>query len=132
MTIERPSFRPHSHARDLALLRASLVATWLATAVASALEAHGQSASLMAAAGLHAPLLAALALWGGVAADLGIGLWLWLRPSRAAVDAALAATAVLTIVATVLLPGLWLHPLGPLLKNLPIVAALVVLRRSLW
>ncbi|HEX7689898.1 MAG TPA: DoxX-like family protein, partial [Burkholderiaceae bacterium] len=75
---------------------------------------------------------AALALWGGVAADLGIGLWLWLRPSRAAVDAALAATAVLTIVATVLLPGLWLHPLGPLLKNLPIVAALVVLRRSLW
>ena len=37
MTIERPSFRPHSHARDLALLRASLVATWLATAVASAL-----------------------------------------------------------------------------------------------
>ena len=41
MTLERPSFRPHSHARDLALLRASLVATWLATAIASAQSTSG-------------------------------------------------------------------------------------------
>ena len=36
----------------------------------------------------------------------------------------------MTIVTTALLPAMWLHPLGPLLKNLPIAAALVVLRRN--
>ena len=31
---------------------------------------------------------------------------------------------VMTLVGTVLQPALWLHPLGPLLKNLPIAAML--------
>jgi hypothetical protein len=30
----------------------------------------------------------------------------------------------------VLNPGLWLHPLGPLLKNIPIAAVLWVLARK--
>ncbi len=32
--------------------------------------------------------------------------------------------SAMTLAATVLQPGLWLHPLGPLLKNLPIAALL--------
>jgi hypothetical protein len=36
----------------------------------------------------------------------------------------------MTITATVLLPALWLHPLGPLSKNLPIAAALYLLWQS--
>jgi hypothetical protein len=66
---------------------------------------------------------------GGAAADLAVGLALWCRPGRASYACALALMAVMTLVATVLQPGLWLHPLGPLLKNLPIAALLWHLHR---
>ncbi len=130
MTSPRPSTTPTFAARDATVLRASLVAVWLATALASALEAHGQSAALLARGGVTSPTWAAFALWSGVALDVVLGLLLWLRPRRAVFDIALAATALMTVVATVLLPAMWLHPLGPLVKNLPIVAVLFVLRRN--
>jgi hypothetical protein len=117
-------------ARDAALLRGSLVIVWLATALASALEAQGQSVALLAQAGVRSPAAAAALLWAGIAFDLVVGLLLWRRPGRLALDAALLATLAMTVVTTALLPAMWLHPLGPLLKNLPIAAALVVLRRN--
>jgi hypothetical protein len=115
-------------AREATWLRASLVAVWLITALASALEMNGRSAGLLAAAGIHSPALAATALWGGVALDVVVGLALCFAPLRAASTLAIAATLLLTLVATALLPSLWLDPLGPLSKNLPILASLLVLR----
>ena len=53
----------------------------------------------------------------------------WLRPSRTAYLMALAAMVLMTMVATGLSPSLWLHPLGPLSKNIPIAAMLYVLAR---
>jgi hypothetical protein len=115
--------------QDARLLRASLAAVWLITAAVSAVEAGGRGAALLAAAGVHSPLVANLLLWGGVALDMVVGLALCFAPPRAGATLALASTLVMTIVATVLLPSLWLDPLGPLSKNLPILAALLVLRR---
>jgi hypothetical protein len=117
-------------AADLALLRRSLVTVWLGTALASALGAGGRSAVLLDAAGVQAPALAALVLWGGVALDAALGLLLAFGPPRLAATLALGATLLMTVVTTALLPGQWLDPLGALLKNLPILAALVVLRRN--
>jgi len=37
---------------------------------------------------------------------------------------------LMTLATTVLLPTLWLHPLGPLLKNLPIAALLWALAQT--
>jgi hypothetical protein len=68
-------------------------------------------------------------LWGGVALDVAIGLLLWLAPLRLAATAALAATLAMTLITTAVLPGQWLDPLGSLVKNLPILAALMLLRR---
>jgi len=64
---------------------------------------------------------------GGSAVDLGLGLLLWLKPSRPTYLLALTMMALMTVVATWLMPTLWLDPLGPLLKNLPIAAILLVL-----
>lgn len=36
---------------------------------------------------------------------------------------------LMTFTATLLVPALWLHPLGPLTKNLPIAVALLLLAR---
>lgn len=113
--------------RDMAWLRFSLVFVWLATAGASIWELNGQSTALLVAAGIDDPALRRGLILGGAALDALLGLLLWLRPTRAVYLAALAAMLGMTVVATVLLPALWQHPLGPLTKNLPIAAGLWLL-----
>ena len=119
----------HASAR---LLRASLVVVWLATAVVSVWELHGQSRELLAGlptawAGGHAPWLPTAIILAGAAADAVLGLWLALRPGRKAYGAALLMMLAMTLLATAIHPAWWLHPFGPLTKNLPIAAILWVL-----
>lgn len=121
---------PKARSGSLHLLRASLVAVWLATALVSALDGGSRGAAMLVQAGVHDAALRALLLWGGVALDAALGVALAFAPLRAAATLAFAATALMTVISTVLIPGAWLDPLGPLLKNLPILAALRVLRRS--
>ncbi|QGW84787.1 DoxX-like family protein [Variovorax paradoxus] len=117
---------------DVRLLRFSLVAVWLFTAVASIVELDGQSSRVLAEAGVGSPLwLVRCLIIGGAAADLLTGLGLWWRPGRASYLAALVLLLVMTTAATLLQPNLWLHPLGPLLKNLPIAALLWHLYRRI-
>ena len=119
----------HASAR---LLRASLVVVWLATAVVSVWELHGQSRELLAGlptawAGGHALWLPTAIILAGAAADAVLGLWLALRPGRKAYGAALLIMLAMTLLATAIQPAWWLHPFGPLTKNLPIAAILWVL-----
>ncbi len=114
------------------LLRASLVVVWLATAVVSVWELHSQSRELLAGlptawAGGHAPWLPTAIILAGAAADAVLGLWLALRPGRQAYGAALLMMLIMTLLATAIHPAWWLHPFGPLTKNLPIAAILWVL-----
>jgi hypothetical protein len=109
------------------LLRASLVAVWLGTAVVSAITHRTQGEALLRSAGLTDDVWIQALIWGGAAADLLMGIALWRWPGRHSAWAALALMGVMTLTATVLLPHLWLDPLGSLLKNLPIAAILVVL-----
>ena len=116
--------------KELAALRFSLVFVWLATALASVWELHGQSRALLAAAGVHNLVLAQALILGGAGADAVLALAMYLKPVRTTYLAALALMLAMTLVATVLDPALWLHPLGPLTKNLPIAAILWVLARG--
>jgi len=114
------------------LLRASLVVVWLATAVVSVWELHGQSRELLAGlptawAGGDAPWLPTAIILAGAAVDAVLGLWLALRPGRQAYGAALLMMLIMTLLATAIHPAWWLHPFGPLTKNLPIAAILWVL-----
>ena len=117
------------------LLRASLVVVWLATAVVSVWELHGQSRELLAGlptawAGGHVPWLPTAIILAGAAADAVLGLWLALRAGRKAYGAALLMMLIMTLLATAIHPAWWLHPFGPLTKNLPIAAILWVLRQD--
>ena len=111
-------------------LRVSLVCVGLATALASVWELEGQSRAVLHAAGVHDAWLVRGLVVSGAAVDALLGLALWLRPARATYLAALAVMLLMTLVATVLDPGLWLHPLGPLTKNIPMAAALWILAKT--
>ena len=93
----------HASAR---MLRASLVVVWLATAVVSVWELHGQSRELLAGlptawAGGHAPWLPTAIILAGAAADAVLGLWLALRPGRKAYGAALLVMLAMTLLARI-------------------------------
>ena len=111
-------------------LRLSLVFVWLWTAIVSVWELQGQSRELLVAGGVSDTGVANALVLAGAALDAILGLWLLLRPTRPAYLLALATMVVMTLVATVLSPYLWLHPLGPLSKNIPIAVVLWLLARK--
>jgi hypothetical protein len=115
---------------ERSFLRLSLVFVWLWTAVVSVWELQGQSRALLVAGGVSNTEVANALVLAGAALDAILGLWLLLRPTCTAYLLALATMVLMTLVATVLSPYLWLHPLGPLSKNVPIAVVLWVLARK--
>jgi cation transport ATPase len=114
---------------DRRLLHASLVITWLATAAFSVIGWNGASRGVLQQAGITDRGLQDALIALGIAVDVVVGLALWWKPGRTVYLGALLAMAAMTLTGTVIQPRLWLDPLGPLLKNLPIAAVLWVLAR---
>lgn len=112
----------------LPILRWSIVAVWLITAIVSAgLYPVEASYDLLARTGIP-PALQPLMLYGAAGFDLLLGLgivflsrrrWLWLTQ--------LALISFYTVVIAWKLPEFLLHPYGPLTKNLPMLAAIWLL-----
>lgn len=109
-------------------LRLSLAFVWLWTAFVSA-GVYPLAGSLHLIAPLGLPDWAGLTLiLGGAGLDLILGVLLligWRIPWVGA--AQLALMAGYTGLVTLFLPDLWLHPLGPISKNLPVAAATLVM-----
>ena len=108
-------------------LRLSLAAVWLGSGWVS-LFAYPWAASygLLARAGLSgAPATAALI--GSAALDLALGLATLFYPRRRLWAAQAGLVGVYSLILAVRLPEYWLHPFGPALKNLPILALLWLL-----
>jgi nucleoside-diphosphate-sugar epimerase len=108
------------------VLRLSLAGLWIATGLLSfGLYPIDRSRALIGALGLHGPAGDTL-LFGGAGLDLLLGLLLLVRWRPVAVcGAMLASMAAFSAIAVLLPADYWLHPFTPLLKNLPIAAALL-------
>ena len=119
-----------SQDKSLDLLRLSLVFVWLCTALVSFLELDGRSTGLFQGTVLEGSRFIPVLIWFGILVDVVLGVALCLRPARRVYFVALGFMLLMTVVATVLSPRLWLEPLGPLTKNVPIAAILLVLARS--
>ncbi|MEH6437056.1 SDR family oxidoreductase [Massilia sp. DD77] len=112
----------------LPILRYSIVAVWLLTALVSyGLYPVEDSYALLGRSGVP-EALQPLMLYGAASFDLLLGLgilflarrrWLWL--------AQLVLIGFYTVVIAVKLPEFLLHPYGPLTKNLPMLAAIWLL-----
>ena len=109
------------------LLRWSLALTWLGSGLVGLLQPAERLAAITAEMGLAAPLGHALGTLFSLA-DLVLALALVTRWRPGLVAAAqLLLVGSYTIGLGLLLPALWGEPFGPLLKNLPILAAILAL-----
>lgn len=117
------------HARLFLLapaIRWGLALLWFVSALLGLFAGHARTLEMLAATG--APETAAFPLQIGTALlDLAIA-GLVVRDSRAriATIAQLTVVAGYTLALTLALPALWADPLGPLLKNLPILLLILV------
>ena len=112
------------------LLRLSIALVWIWTGIVSlGLYPVQQSYELLAQVGLHGAA-ASWALYGAALLDLVLGAltlaapralggWVW--------GAQLALIAGYTLLISVFLPAYWLHPYGPITKNLPMMGAIGLL-----
>jgi hypothetical protein len=114
---------------NLSLLRLSLAAVWLLTALASWHFPQTDSVSMLERIGLHGSGGIA-ALYAGIMLDTAMGLltllnlrtmqkWLWLAQGIVILS--------YSIIILIFLPEYALHPFGMLSKNLPMLAILWVL-----
>jgi uncharacterized protein YbjT (DUF2867 family) len=114
----------------LPVLRVALAVLWLWTAAVSLGWYPVQdSYALLARVGLHGAL-ATIALYGAAFLDLLLGVLTLAAPARWRRLVWLAQLALIggyTLLITVFLPEYWLHPYGPMAKNLPIAAAIALL-----
>lgn len=114
----------------LPVLRVALALLWLWTAIVSfGLYPVQDSYELLARVGLYGTL-ATFALYGAAVLDLVLGVLTLAAPAhwrRRVWLAQLALIAGYTVLITFFLPEYWLHPYGPISKNLPILAAIGLL-----
>lgn len=112
----------------LPLLRWSIALVWIVTGIVSlGLYPVADSYALLARVGITG-MLAPLMLYGAALLDLGFGIAiLVLRRRRLLWLAQLAVIVFYTAIISWRLPEFWLHPYGPLLKNLPMAAAIWLL-----
>lgn len=110
------------------LLQIALAAMWIAAAICSLIESD-VSLTLLARAGVTGGM-AEVALYGAAGIDLLIGLCTLWRPGSRIWLVQIGLVFLYTLVITLKLPEFWLHPFGPLVKNLPILAILLLLHAT--
>lgn len=112
----------------LPMLRISVALVWIWTGVVSlGLFPREESYALLERTGVPRSL-APMMLYGAALLDLCFGVATLLARRRKALWLAqMALIGIYTIIITFALPEFWLHPYGPILKNLPLLAAIYLL-----
>lgn len=113
---------------SLLLLRIALAAVWLVAGVVSmGIYPVDESYALLERVGIKGEF-APVALYGAAAIDIALGLaTLFLQNRRLLWIAQATLIGIYTVTISIFLPEFWLHPFGPLIKNLPILAAILLL-----
>lgn len=116
--------------RQQLLTRLSLSFLWLMTAAVSLTVGKDVGFQVLASANLHGDL-AWFTILAGSLLDLLIGLWLLSgRAQRLCCLVQLAVIVGYSLLLTLIAPAFWLHPFGPLSKNLPILVLIWLLYGS--
>ncbi len=110
--------------------RLSLSFLWLITAITSAFFARDIGYEVLAHGGIHGKL-ASTCIWAGSALDLCIGIWLLSgKKLKLCYFAQIVIIVIYTILLSLIKPDFWLHPFGPLTKNIPLLVLIFYLYQS--
>jgi DoxX-like family len=114
---------------DLRLIRYTLAIVWLVTgALSLGIFPQGESLVLLEQVGLHGqPAL--IALYGSAIFDMTLGALTLAYPSAKLWRVQAMLIVGYSIIIAIYLPWYWLHPFGPMLKNLPILLLLWLLHQ---
>jgi uncharacterized protein YbjT (DUF2867 family) len=128
---ERVRARDHAQLQNLlALMKASVAVVWIVTGLLSlGLYPAAQSLALLADFGLHGAWAQA-ALYAGAFVDLVLGFAVLLAPRSWLPWVWRTQLLVMmgyTLLITLRIPHWWLHPFGPILKNLPMLVGILML-----
>ena len=94
---------------------------WVITGIVALGPGWEVGMNLLRAGGI--PEMAPLAITAGALADIAIGLCIAYRPTaRFGLWAALCLSLAYVAIGSILVPGLWADPLGPMLKIWPVLA----------
>lgn len=116
-------------ATDRRLIRLTLAAMWLATgALSLGIYPQADSLSLLERVGLLGAT-ALTTLYLAAALDIVLGLLTLLRPSKFLWQAQAMLIVAYTLIISLWLTEFWLHPFGPILKNLPVLMLLWLLNK---
>jgi uncharacterized protein YbjT (DUF2867 family) len=109
------------------MLRLVLALLWIVTGLLSmcVYPVEG-SLALLGHVGLEGSA-ARLAMYGAAMLDCLLGLATLFAPGRPLWRMQFLLVAAYTLIISIFLPQYWLHPFGPVLKNLPVLALLIVL-----
>ena len=117
------------HANELALTRYVLATVWIVTGILSlGVFPQQQSLAMLSAVGLDGtPAL--VALYGSASMDILFGLLTLRAPSLWLWRTQVLVIVIYSAIIAVCLPDYYLHPFGPILKNLPILLLLWLLHQ---
>ena len=114
----------------LPMLRAAVALVWITTGIVSfGLYPAADSYELLARTGVPSSV-APLMLYGAASLDIVLGVLVFVlrgEPRRILWRVQAALIVFYSIVIAWRLPEFWLHPYGPMLKNIPLLAVLVSL-----
>ncbi len=110
--------------------RFSLSFLWIFTGLTSSFFAQDIGYEGLSKGGITGPSASACILAGSLV-DIALGLWLLLGwRLRTCYQIQITVIVIYTLLLTVVDPSFWLHPFGPLTKNIPILVLILMISES--
>ncbi len=107
--------------------RLSLGFLWAFTGITSAFFARDIGYEVLANGGITG-ILATLSIFSGSVLDVAIGIWLLTgKKLKICYLVQMVVIALYTLLLSVIDPGFWIHPFGPLTKNIPLLVMIYYL-----
>ncbi|MCK9189900.1 DoxX-like family protein [Acidithiobacillus sp.] len=114
---------------DLKLIRAMLAFVWIVTGILSlGIFPQSESLELLEQVGLQGTT-ALVALYGSALLDILLGVLTLTHPAKLLWRVQAILVVAYSGIIAIYLPMYWLHPFGPILKNLPILLLLLLLHK---
>lgn len=116
--------------KQLLLARLSLSFLWIFSALTSSIWAYPTSIEILSNLNIS-NLTADIMIYGGSLLDFLLGVWVLSgRYHKACCYAQLIVVIVYSLLLTLIAADFWLHPFGPVTKNIPIMVLIWLLANN--